>query len=61
MSGREVKSAKEHEAAFKAYVQQAAGTSGGGSVDELHKLSVLKDKGDITQEEFDRAKTKLLA
>ncbi|WP_411103520.1 SHOCT domain-containing protein [Streptomyces sp. cmx-4-9] len=61
MGQREAKSAREHEEAFKAYVQKAAGTSGGSSVDELHKLSTLKDKGDITQEEFDRAKTKLLA
>ncbi|MFD3699873.1 SHOCT domain-containing protein [Streptomyces sp. NPDC058646] len=60
MGLREAKQAKEHEAAFKAYVQQAAG-GGGGSADELHKLSALKDKGDITQEEFDRAKAKILA
>lgn len=63
MSQREAKAAKEHEEAFKAYVQRAAGAAGagGGSADELHKLSALKDKGDITQEEFDRAKAKILA
>lgn len=60
MGERDVKQVKEHEETFRAYVQKAAGT-GAGSADELSKLSTLKDKGDITQEEFDRAKTKLLA
>ncbi|MFJ3977215.1 MULTISPECIES: SHOCT domain-containing protein [Streptomyces] len=60
MTEREMKQMQENEAAFKSYVQQAA-APGGGSADELHKLSALKDKGDITQEEFDRAKAKLLA
>ncbi|MEC4576449.1 SHOCT domain-containing protein [Streptomyces virginiae] len=60
MTERDMKQMQENEAAFKQYVQQASGP-GGGSADELHKLSALKDKGDITQEEFDRAKAKLLA
>ncbi|MER6202972.1 SHOCT domain-containing protein [Streptomyces sp. NPDC001586] len=60
MGERDVKQAQDNEAAFRQYVQKAAGP-GGGSADELHKLSALKDKGDITQEEFDRAKAKLLA
>ncbi|MEU9106807.1 SHOCT domain-containing protein [Streptomyces xanthophaeus] len=60
MSQREAKQIQANEAAFKDYVQKAAG-SGGSSVDELHKLSALKDKGDITQEEFARAKAKILA
>lgn len=29
--------------------------------DKLHKLSELKDKGDITEEEFERQKAKLMA
>ncbi|MFE9933294.1 SHOCT domain-containing protein [Streptomyces sp. NPDC005533] len=60
MGERDAKQAQENEAAFRQYVQQAAGP-GGGSADELHKLSALKDKGDISQEEFERAKAKLLA
>ncbi|MFD8631416.1 SHOCT domain-containing protein [Streptomyces sp. NPDC059533] len=61
MAERDAKQMKESEAAFQDYVRKTAGTGGGGSADELHKLAALKDKGDITQEEFDRAKAKLLA
>ena len=42
-----------------AYIRETAGTS--SSVDELAKLSELKDKGAISDEEFERAKAKLLA
>ena len=41
------------------YIRETAG--GGSSVDELAKLSDLKDKGAISDEEFERAKAKLLA
>ncbi|MFE2165104.1 SHOCT domain-containing protein [Streptomyces sp. NPDC059447] len=61
MAERDAKQMKDSEAAFQDYVRKTAGTGGGGSADELHKLAALKDKGDITQEEFDRAKAKLLA
>ncbi len=30
------------------------------AADKLHKLSELRDKGDITQEEFDKKKAKLM-
>ncbi|MFG2983053.1 SHOCT domain-containing protein [Streptomyces sp. NPDC048258] len=60
MGRRDAKQMKESEAAFRSYVQEAAG-SGGGSADQLGKLAALKNKGDITQEEYDRAKAKLLA
>lgn len=59
MAERDREHAKEQQEAFHQYVRQAAGPSA-SPVDELHKLSALKDKGDITQEEFDRAKQKLL-
>jgi hypothetical protein len=69
MSKRDVTQAQEREAAFKAYVREAAaeggtgadsGTGGGGKVDELARLAALRDKGALTDEEFQRAKTKLL-
>ena len=42
-----------------AYVRETAGS--GSSVDQLAKLSELKDKGAVSQDEFDRAKAKLLS
>ncbi|MFD4862109.1 SHOCT domain-containing protein [Streptomyces atratus] len=66
MGKRDIKEVQQREAAFKAYVREAAGTSGasgpqkGGHVDDLAKLAELKDKGAITDEEYQRAKTKLL-
>ncbi|MER7760006.1 SHOCT domain-containing protein [Streptomyces sp. NPDC097619] len=63
MAERDRKQMADQEKAFKDYVREAAGTPGAApsKVDELHKLSDLKDKGALTQEEFDRAKEKLLA
>lgn len=60
MSKRETDAAQERTDAFKEYVRDAAG-SGGGSADELAKLAELKDKGALTETEFQKAKEKLLA
>ncbi|MFE2284641.1 PLDc N-terminal domain-containing protein [Streptomyces sp. NPDC059443] len=62
MGQRDVKQAEEREKAFQDYVQKAAGGAPRHSpAEELAKLSSLKEKGDLTAEEFDRAKEKLLA
>ncbi|MEV0530688.1 SHOCT domain-containing protein [Kitasatospora sp. NPDC050463] len=66
MGERDLAQAKEADAAFKAYVKEAAGTEGGGGgagghVDELAKLADLKNSGAISEEEFRKAKEKLLA
>ena len=58
MRERSIKEQAEAQKHFDTYIRDAAGTS---SVDELHKLSELKQRGDISQEEFDRQKAKLLA
>jgi hypothetical protein len=58
MRDRSIKEQAEARQHFDSYIRDAAGTS---SVDELHKLSELKQRGDISQEEFDRQKAKLLA
>lgn len=59
MGKRDVKQSEEREQAFQDYVQKAAGPRH-SPAEELAKLSSLKEKGDLTQEEFDKAKDKLL-
>jgi len=60
MHERAVRSAQQSQEEFKAYVQQAEGTSG-SLADELERLASLRDRGVITQEEFDQAKAKAMA
>jgi hypothetical protein len=60
MSEHDVAQAQAQEAQFRSYVQDVAGT-GGGTADELTKLSDLKATGVITQAEFEQQKAKLLA
>ena len=63
MGQRDVKQAKASEAAFQDYIRKTAGTTsaGGGASDELARLAELKEKGAITDEEFQKAKAKVLA
>jgi hypothetical protein len=60
MTERDIASARQNEAAFRTYVQSAAGT-GGGTADELAKLADLKASGVITDAEFAQQKAKLLS
>jgi Short C-terminal domain/Phospholipase_D-nuclease N-terminal len=59
MRDRTIKAQADAKKHFDEYVREQAG--GGSSADELHKLSELKAKGDLSQAEFDQAKAKLLA
>ena len=59
MRSRDIADAKQSEAAFQAYVQQAAGS--GGVATELSKLSDLRASGALTEAEFEAQKAKLLA
>jgi ABC-type multidrug transport system fused ATPase/permease subunit len=52
---REQADARKH---MDAYIRE---TAGGSPADELHKLNDLKQQGAITDDEFERAKAKLLA
>ncbi|MGW1177091.1 SHOCT domain-containing protein [Kitasatospora sp. NPDC002543] len=75
MGTRDVEQAQRSEAAFKAYIRDAAGTGpgggGGGStavgatgpshVEDLARLADLKERGAISDEEYQKAKDKLLA
>ena len=56
MRERSIAQQQEAKEQFDAYVRQTAG----GGADELAKLSDLRDKGAISDEEFQRAKDKLL-
>ena len=55
-----VEAAEAQNAAARAYIQQAAGTSG-SPAEELSRLADLKEKGVISDEEFQKLKAKALA
>jgi ABC-type multidrug transport system fused ATPase/permease subunit len=58
MRDRTIKAQAEAQQHFANYVRETAGS--GSTVDELHKLDQLKDKGSISEEEFQRMKAKLI-
>jgi phospholipase D-like protein/putative oligomerization/nucleic acid binding protein len=58
MRDRTIKAQADAKKHFDEYVREQAHTS---PADELHKLNDLKEKGAISQGEFDQAKAKLLA
>jgi hypothetical protein len=60
MGDRDMREAKARQESFDAYVRDAAG-SGGGTAEELTKLADLKDRGVISDAEFEQQKAKLLA
>jgi len=51
--------ARQQEAAFRSYVQEAAGSP--SPADQLAQLADLRDRGVITPAEFEREKAKILA
>ncbi len=59
MHERAVAQAQRQQQAFDSYVRQTAG--GSSHVDDLAKLADLKEKGAITEAEFEAQKAKLLA
>ncbi|AYC37082.1 SHOCT domain-containing protein [Streptomyces griseorubiginosus] len=62
MGRREVAQARAQQQAFDSYIRETAKGGGGtSSVDELAKLSEIRAKGDITDEEFARAKSLVLS
>jgi general stress protein CsbA len=58
MRDRAIKAQTDAKAHFDEYVREQAHSS---PADELHKLNDLREKGALSQEEFDQAKAKLLA
>ena len=61
MQERAMHDAADREAAFRGYVQDVAASSSGGAADELAKFADLRDRGVISEEEFQQAKAKALA
>jgi membrane protein implicated in regulation of membrane protease activity len=57
MRERSIKEQADVRQHFDSYVRETAGTS---PVDELHKLSELKDKGAISDAEYEKMKAKLV-
>ena len=60
MAQRDLKQAQDSEQAFQAYVRETAATGGGGTADQLVKLADLKERGVLTDAEFEQQKAKLL-
>jgi hypothetical protein len=58
MRDRTIKAQADAKQHFDSYVREQAHTT---PADELHKLNELKEKGALSAEEFDRAKSKLLS
>jgi len=59
MRDRTIKAQVDAKKEFDSYVREQA--QAGSPADELHKLNQLKQSGALSAEEFDRAKSKLLA
>lgn len=59
MRDRTIKAQADTKKEFDSYVREQA--QAGSPADELHKLNQLKESGALSAEEFDRAKSKLLA
>ncbi|MCX5336423.1 MULTISPECIES: SHOCT domain-containing protein [unclassified Streptomyces] len=60
MGRREVAQARAQQEEFNSYIRQTAAGGQTSSVDELARLSEIRSRGDITDEEFRRAKELVL-
>lgn len=61
MTARSVADAKAQEEAVRAYVRDVAGTSGTGTAEQIEQLATLRDRGLITDAEFEAGKAKALS
>ncbi len=61
MQTHAVQDAQAQDTAFRQYVQSAVNTDGPSSADQIAKLADLRDKGVISEAEFQQAKAKALA
>jgi Short C-terminal domain/Phospholipase_D-nuclease N-terminal len=61
MHERQMHAAQEQERAFQEYVQETAATANTGTAEELAKLADLRDRGVISEAEFQQEKANVLA
>jgi hypothetical protein len=61
MQEHAAQAAAQQQEQFKSYVQGVAGSSGGGTADEIARLADLRDKGALSEAEFQQAKAKALS
>jgi ABC-type multidrug transport system fused ATPase/permease subunit len=61
MQEHAVADAKRQDTEFRQYVQSATASSSSNTADELARLADLRDKGVISEAEFQQAKAKALA
>ena len=61
MSEHAVEAAQQQDAANRAYIQDVTGSGSQGASEEIAKLADLRDRGVITESEFQRAKAKALS
>ena len=62
MTEHAVAQAQAQEQMMRSYVQDAAASAGGGNAaDQLAKLADLRDRGAITEAEFEQGKAQILA
>jgi Short C-terminal domain/Phospholipase_D-nuclease N-terminal len=59
MQEHTIREAQAQDAAMRQYVQNVAG-SGGGAADEIARLADLRDRGVISEAEFQQAKAKAI-
>jgi hypothetical protein len=60
MQEHAVQQSQAQDAAMRQYVQSVTSTSSGSAADEIARFADLRDKGVITEAEFERAKAKAL-
>jgi len=60
MNEHAAEAARAHDAATRRYVQSVAGTNPHSAASEVSRLAELRDNGTLTEEEFQKAKTKAL-
>ncbi|MFH8803935.1 SHOCT domain-containing protein [Streptomyces sp. NPDC017936] len=61
MGRRDIEHARAQRRMFDSYVRETAAGDRPSSTDELARLAELRNRGDITQEEFQRAKALVLS